>query len=57
MVEDSEAAPMWIGADELARRVSPGRARELLRAALAGGLDPSRTRHARSSRLDVVTCS
>ena len=41
MVEDSKAAPMWIGADELARRVSPGRARELLRAALAAGLDPS----------------
>ena len=40
MVEDS-SAPMWIGADELVRRVPPSRARELLRAALVTGLDPS----------------
>jgi ornithine cyclodeaminase/alanine dehydrogenase-like protein (mu-crystallin family) len=39
--ETARSAPPWIGADELARRVSPSRARELLRAALAAGLDPS----------------
>lgn len=36
---DSDSAPRWIGADELVRRVSPARARELIRAALANGLD------------------
>lgn len=40
-VTSRPAAPIWLDAAEVRRRVSPDTARRLLRAALEGGLDPA----------------
>ncbi len=37
----ADPAPVWIGADEVAARISPDRARRLLLEALRGGFDPA----------------